>query len=147
MPFLCIYFLLNHGWFFFFGISGHFAAWGRKEVAQIASAQRMKSVRDVHVVQATVSNREGENCLKPSGHCPLLWTTIKPMEKWRFQALDSRHKGYNSPLKMKVVGSHSWNCWWKKFPPTWWFKTWPLLGKVKWPFGKVVVSVTSNWRD
>jgi hypothetical protein len=27
---------------------------GRKEVAQIASAQRMKSVRDVHVVQVTL---------------------------------------------------------------------------------------------
>ena len=37
----------------------HRAPWprvGRKEVAQIASAQRMKSVRDVHVVQVSSAN-------------------------------------------------------------------------------------------
>lgn len=60
MPFLCVYFPLKPWVIFFSELSGRILpwgvagcpAWGRKEVAQIASAQRMKSVRDVHVVQA-----------------------------------------------------------------------------------------------
>ena len=43
-----------------FGSNRSMELGGRKEVAQIASAQRMKSVRDVHVVQASSSRLRKE---------------------------------------------------------------------------------------
>ena len=92
-----------------FGSNRSMELGGRKEVAQIASAQRMKSVRDVHVVQAGEKRLENQKCLEKVS---AIWKSRLKFHLWKSPcisciSLKGRRKIPTALLKVSSANSTS----------------------------------------